>query len=326
MMEFLELSNSKEIEMAIMNGSKILVTAHVSPDGDSIGSMVAFSHGIKEILGVGSEVDYILQDKLPTNLRFLNKDNFIKEYNPALTYKDYDLVIFLDCGSRDRPGKIRNLITEETLIVNIDHHQSNDEYGNFNLVDVRASSTCEVLFGFFKELEIKITKEMAQGLYVGLVNDTGNFCHSNTTAEVFSIASELVKAGANPNYLVKELFQKQSLIRMRVVGKILNNFTVVPEHKLVYFYISDEVIEELNLGKNDVNGIVEMLLNYEEASVALLLKQDGDAIKGSLRSKHDIDVNKVANIFGGGGHIKAAGFKTELTKDEILEKIIEKLN
>ena len=175
-------------------------------------------------------------------------------------------------------------------------------------------------------MEIEITVEIGGESYLGLVNDKGKYERSNVTKKTFLVASEIRRRGVNNKRIVNECFKTKSYERMKVLGKALSEMVFVEEKKLMYFYLSFEALKNLNAIKDDTEGIVEELINYSGSEVSLFLREEESGkIKGSLRSKHNIDVNKIAGIFGGGGHIKAAGFTTELSSEEIIKKVVENL-
>jgi phosphoesterase RecJ-like protein len=217
---------------------------------------------------------------------------------------------------------VRELKGKNTTVINIDHHISNDRFGDYNYVgDI--SSTSEIIFDFLKEVEIGIDSDIANALYTGIVNDTGNFKHSNTTQKVFEIAGNLLKYGVEPNKIITSFFNTKSMGKLKLTGHTLANFKFVDNLKMAYCYIDEDKLIEVGAKKEDTSGLVELLLSYENASISLLLTEDREnqMIKGSFRSKYDVDVNYLASLFGGGGHIKAAGFKTDKKVDEIIEII-----
>ena len=284
--------------------------------------------GLALLLGLeekypNKRVDFVLQDNVPKNISFLKGSEKIKKIED-IKDSNYDLAIFVDSATIDRVGKVANLIGD-IFKINIDHHISNPKYGDINIVkDI--SSTSEIMYSFLKDLDIEISLEMGEAIYLGLVNDTGNFAHSNVTDKTFLVASELMKIGVNNNKIVNDFFKTKSYERMRVLGKALSEMVFVEEKKLMYFYLSYESLKSLNAIKDDTEGIVEELVNYSGSEVSLFLRQEENGkIKGSLRSKHSIDVNRIAGIFGGGGHIKAAGFTTELPVEEIIKIVVENL-
>ncbi|OQY42185.1 MAG: adhesin [Fusobacteriia bacterium 4572_74] len=328
---------SKILEV-IKRSNRILITGHTSPDGDAIGSGLALLLAInklnetlkkeaegKDEIYLDKTLRFILEDETPKNLKFLTHSILIEEFENYNSKYEFDLMICLDSGNFDRIGKVGQLKTEGTTVINIDHHISNDRFGNYNYIE-DISSTSEILYNFIKEAGIELDHGIAESLYTGIVNDTGNFKHSNTTKKVFKIASELVEYGVEPNEIIKNFFNTKSMGKLKLTGRVLSNFKFADSQKLAYYYISEAELAELGATKDDTSGLGELLLSYEDASVSLFLKEDKGYIKGSFRSKYTVDVNALAGIFGGGGHIKAAGFKTDKSFHEILDIIIKNMS
>lgn len=312
----------KEIKEKIEQSDSIVIVGHVNPDGDTVGAGLALLLGLEKKYP-DKKIDFVLQDNVPKNIAFLKGCDKIKKIEDIIA-PNYNLAIFVDSATTERVGKVMELIGD-IFKINIDHHISNPRYGDINVVkDI--SSTSEIMYSLLKDLDIEISLEMGEALYLGLVNDTGNFAHSNVTDKTFLVASELMKLGVNNNKIVNDFFKTKSYERMKVLGKALSEMIFVEEKKLMYFYLSDKALKELNAVKDDTEGIVEELINYAGSEVSLFLREEESGkIKGSLRSKHDIDVNRIAGIFDGGGHIKAAGFTTELSPQEIIKKVVENL-
>ena len=312
----------KEIKEKIEQSDSIVIVGHVNPDGDTVGAGLALLLGLEKKYP-DKKIDFVLQDNVPKNIAFLKGCDKIKKIEDIIA-PNYNLAIFVDSATTERVGKVMELIGD-IFKINIDHHISNPRYGDINVVkDI--SSTSEIMYSLLKDLDIEISLEMGEALYLGLVNDTGNFAHSNVTDKTFLVASELMKLGVNNNKIVNDFFKTKSYERMKVLGKALSEMVFVEEKKLMYFYLSDKALKKLNAAKDDTEGIVEELINYAGSEVSLFLRaEESGKIKGSLRSKHDIDVNRIAGIFGGGGHIKAAGFTTELSPQEIIKKVVENL-
>lgn len=312
----------KEIKEKIEQSDSIVIAGHINPDGDTVGAGLALLLGLEKKYP-DKKIDFVLQDNVPKNIAFLKGCDKIKKIEDIIA-PNYNLAIFVDSATTERVGKVMELIGD-IFKINIDHHISNPRYGDINVVkDI--SSTSEIMYSLLKDLDIEISLEMGEALYLGLVNDTGNFAHSNVTDKTFLVASQLMKLGVNNNKIVNDFFKTKSYERMKVLGKALSEMVFVEEKKLMYFYLSDKALKELNAAKDDTEGIVEELINYAGSEVSLFLRaEESGKIKGSLRSKHDIDVNRIAGIFGGGGHIKAAGFITELSPQEIIKKVVENL-
>ncbi|MBC2851458.1 bifunctional oligoribonuclease/PAP phosphatase NrnA [Cetobacterium sp. 8H] len=311
-----------KIKEKIEAAGSILLIGHVNPDGDTVGA------GLSLLLGLEKKypekrIDFVLQDKVPTNISFLKGCEKIKGVEESLG-EIYELVIFVDSATIDRVGKAKDLVGE-AFKINIDHHISNSNYGDINIVrDI--SSTSELMYSILEILDIEITLEMGEAIYLGIVNDTGNFAHSNVSENTFKVASKLMKIGVNNNKIVNDFFKTKSLERMRVLGKALSEMVFIENKKMMYFYLPYEYLEKNNIDRDDTEGVVEELINYAGSEVSLFLRGEPNGkIKGSLRSKHDVDVNKIAGIFGGGGHIKASGFTSELSANEIIKKVVENL-
>lgn len=312
----------KEIKEKIEQSDNIIIVGHVNPDGDTVGAGLALLLGLEKKYP-NKKIDFALQDNVPQNIAFLKGSNKIKKTEDVADL-NYDLAIFVDSATIERVGKVAGIVGD-IFKINIDHHISNPKYGDINVVkDI--SSTSEIMYSILKELDIEITLEIGEAIYLGLVNDTGNFAHSNVTDKTFLVASELMSLGVNNNKIVNDFFKTKSYERMKVLGKALSEMVFVEEKKLMYFYLSFDALRSLNAIKDDTEGIVEELINYSGSEVSLFLREEESGkIKGSLRSKHNIDVNRIAGIFNGGGHIKAAGFTTELPPEEIIKKVVESL-
>ncbi|MGL4308482.1 DHH family phosphoesterase [Cetobacterium sp. SF1] len=301
----------------IKESNKIIITSHISPDGDAIGSGLGLYLGLKKTFPE-KKIDFILQDSVPKNLKFLKGSDEIKKLDELKEKESYDLALVVDSANLDRIGKVKELI-EDMFIINIDHHISNPKYGNLYLVrDI--SSTSELMFNLLKTWNINIDLSMGEAIYTGIVNDTGNFSHDNTTKETFTIAGELIELGVNNSKIAKDFYFSRSYVGIKLLGKAFEEMVFIPEKKFTYFYLSYEDLEKLGGTKEDTEGLVEEINSLLESEVSLFLRGEPDGkIKGSMRSKRDVDVNKIAGLFGGGGHIKAAGFSTGLNAMEIIE-------
>ena len=219
-----------------------------------------------------------------------------------------------------------NHLTEGKTTINIDHHMSNPHYGDYAFVEPNISATSEILTQLLREWNFPMNVAIASALYLGIVNDTGNFEHDNVTVNTLKAAQFLVEQGANNAVIVRNFLKTNSYASLKLLGEALFHFQFFEEKKLSYFYLTKEVMNKYAAKKEHTEGIVEKLLSYEKASVSLFLREEQDgSIKGSMRSKDSIDVNQIAAHFGGGGHVKAAGFSSQDCADIILNKILELL-
>lgn len=316
------MDNFLKIKERIMESRNILITSHVNPDGDAIGSGLALMKGIEK-LNKNCNVRFVLQDKTPDRIKFLKLEKRAEIYNPQEKYI-FDLAVCVDSATLERTGAVKELI-ENCEKINIDHHISNPCYGQLNYVE-DISSTSEVVYKFLKFTETEIDIDMAEALYTGLVNDTGNFKHSNATEKTFQMAGDLVSIGVDNSKIVREFLNTKSMAAIKLLGQAMYEMKFDEEKKLVYFFLSYKNMQKVNGRKEDTEEIVETLVSYEKAEVSLFLREDKPGvIKGSMRSKYDVNVNEIASIFGGGGHIKASGFTSTLPHEEIIKKVLEKL-
>ncbi len=314
----------KKILEEFEKAERILITGHVNPDGDCVGAGLGLMLALNQINKENKKVvRFILQDTPPKTTDFLFGSDLIETLDNYESKYEFDLAFVLDSGAYDRIGKVRELIKDTTKVINIDHHVSNDSYGHINYVDTKISSTSEYIYHIIKELGINIDEAIGEALYVGLVNDTGNFSYTNVSSKTFMAASHLREVGVNNEKIVREFYSKKSLGRLRLLGYAMENFEFYEDKKLTYLYLKRDVMEKYSSNKEDTEGVVEALRSYEKAEVALFVREEADgSLKGSLRS-NGTDVNRIASSFGGGGHIKAAGFSTDLDGVEVLNKVLE---
>ncbi|MGL5869088.1 DHH family phosphoesterase [Clostridium chrysemydis] len=296
----------KEIANFILNSNKIGLTFHTSPDGDAIGSTLGLLNALKEL---GKDAYIISKDNLPDNMGFLSLAYSITGEVTKPT-EDTDLVIVLDCGNVERISA--ELDNYKGKLINVDHHISNEYYGDLNYVDINASATAEIVYLLLKQLgyEMKANNnsiEIGTCLYTSLITDTGSFRHSNVTQRTLEIASDLIGIGVNNTNIYINLFDNRSLKKLKLIGHAFSEADLVFNNKLVVATLSLKTLKELDCEKEDTSDIIGNLLSLKGVEVAVLLKENDEGVKASLRSKYDFDVRSIAEKFGGGGHIKAAG-------------------
>ncbi|MBD7910456.1 DHH family phosphoesterase [Clostridium cibarium] len=316
----------KEISKIILESNKIGLTFHTSPDGDAIGSTLGLLNGLREM---GKDVYVISREVIEDNLSFLSLGNEI-DGKTAEPVKDTDLVIVLDCGNKERI--CADLEGYEGTMINIDHHISNDNYGDYNYVDPTAAATAEIVYLLLKAFNFEfnciseVFQKIGSCLYTSLITDTGSYRHSNVTKRTFNIAGELIGCGVKNDKIHNELFGNKPYNKVKLIGEALNNLELLVDKKVSVIALSMKVLESFGMTNVDTSDIINMVLNIEGVEVALVLKEAEDGVKGSLRSKNEIDVRKIAEIFGGGGHIKASGFKiSDMSIDEAKNRIINEI-
>lgn len=315
-----------EIKNLIINSKRIGLSFHTSPDGDAIGSTLALLNALRYL---NKDAYVISKDILPDNLSFLR---FSEEINGETLKPDEntDLVIILDCGNVDRISA--DLSEYKGKVINLDHHISNENYGDINYVDAEAAATCELSYLLAKELGIDFTVknddniQIGNAVYCGLVTDSGSFRHSNVTKRTHVIASELIELGVNNSWVYSSLFDNKPFNKVKLMGCVLSNIELALDNKVAVLQIPQSLLEEFDLLNTDTSDIISIGLGIKGVEVSMLLKEVEDAVKVSLRSKNEVDVRKVAEIYGGGGHIKAAGLKMlNIGLEEAREKLLNTL-
>ena len=298
---------------------KIAITFHTSPDGDSLGSALALLIGLRKL---NKEVYIISKEVIPQTFLFLPYSNEINgEISEPL--KDTECVIVLDCGDFKRINANLNLENRKFELINIDHHLSNDLYGDLNFVDTSASAVGEIVYEVLRLLDVKLDKEISTCLYTSLLTDTGSFRHSNTTAVTHSIAGELINTGIDFSNIHRIIFENKKFEKIKFYGEVISNMTTELDGKVCIMYISKNMLEKYNLVSSDTSDVITFGASIDTVEVTILIKEAENGVKVSLRSKSLVDVRKIAESFKGGGHIRAAGFFTEANFDDTKVKLME---
>lgn len=315
----------------IEENDKFLVTSHVSPDGDNIGSSLSINNFLKKI---GKEVIYVLDDSYPENMMFLYNED-LKKKSSDVKGDDYT-VIALDAGNYSRICVDERVLKESKGIICIDHHVTNGDYGILKYVDTEASSTCELVYNIIMRYEERfkvkiIDEEIATYLYTGLITDTGNFQYSNTEESSFFMAAKLLSRGAQKNKLIEEIFQSNSLEFYKILGEALNDLEVI-NSKISVVSVSKEMMDKHNIDYSNIDGITPYTRDIKGIELGIFIKEkEIGEIKVSFRSKNYVDCSKLASEFGGGGHIRAAGctikdLEISLARKILIEKASEYIN
>lgn len=320
-----------QIAKFILESKKIGITYHVSPDGDAVGSVLALLNGLKSL---NKNCYVISKDSLSDNLKFLKgSEEIIGDVVEATN--DTDIVVVLDCGNLDRVSANLNEFTG--TIINIDHHLSNDKYGDINYIDSKAAATAEIVFellGYmgisFNDENNSLLKEIGTCIYTSIVTDTGAFRHSNVTERTHAISAALKKIGVDNTNIYQNLFDNKDFSRIKIIGKALSSMQLILNGKVALLEIDKDFTTDLGVDVGDTSDIISYGLQIKGVEVTLLLKEVEDGVKASLRAKSYVDVRKIAEIFGGGGHVRASGIKIknmsmEEAKYEILNEIQKEL-
>ena len=319
----------KELKSLLNSPKKIVIVPHKNPDGDAIGSTVGLCNFLKannHLATVVAPNDY------PEFLKWVpgQEEVVIFEKNQEEAEQlitDADLIFTLDFNHFSRTGHFMEqvLANTKTTYVMIDHHQQPDNYAKFTFSDVSYSSTCEMVYHFIEMLEEtqKITPAIASALYLGIMTDTGSFRYPSTTSTTHRVIADLIDKGAKNSNIHQDTFDNSSYQRFQLLGVALSNMKIVPEYKTAYITLSQEELDTHNFKKGDTEGFVNYSLGIKGIKfAAIFIENKADKIvKISLRSKGDFDVNQFSrNHFHGGGHINAAGGKSDDSLEETTKK------
>ena len=307
------------LEAKLSGITSVGISGHVRPDGDCVGSTMAVYNYIMtyhpEI-----EVDIYLES-IPNVFRFLNNTEMIKETGED---KVYDLFISLDCGDKERLGANAKYFELAKHTLCIDHHASNQSFAEENYIIPDASSTCELVFNMLDT--DKITKEIAECLYTGIVHDTGVFQYSCTSAQTMNVVGILMEKGINYPKIVDDTFYTKTYNQNRILGYALLNSKLYLDGKVILTYLTKEDLKEFGCTAKELDGIVNQLRITKDTVVAVFLYESEDgSYKASFRVNGEFNVAEIACVFGGGGHIKAAGCNIFGPIREVIERILAEI-
>ena len=310
----------ERIREAILGRQRFLITSHARPDGDSIGSQLAMAFALDAL---GKSVRIVNADPAPDHYQeFPGMDRI--EIAQTVDRPDADAVIVMECSDLSRTG-VSGL--DGQFIINIDHHAGNRMYGAINWYDLSAAACGEMVFDVIGAVGAPLTTEIATHIYLAILTDTGSFHHSNITPRTFEICRQCVDAGVNPAVMARRVFDSNSFGKLKLIGALLDDMELVDDGRLAVLHLDDEMLHAAGATHNDTEGLINLPLTAREIQAVVFFKIGTDGqVRVSMRSKYDVDVRKVANTYGGGGHKNAAGFtvsgKVAEVKDEIIGRIV----
>lgn len=315
------------ISTFLINNDNFIITAHETPDGDAIGSESAMYTALKLL---GKNVQVINADLMAEKYRFLDYDNNFHVITNSNSIPEdinkYSLLI-LDTSDIDNIGSVKdNILNKTKSHIIIDHHESNEETSENVLIISDASSTCEILFELFKCMNINIGFKISQALYVGIVYDTGSFIYPKTTAKTFSIAHRLVEQGVLPNEIYGKIYESNSISALKLQSKVSATLKLYYNQQVAVQIMLKETILECDALYEEADAIINTPLKSKKIKVSVFFKENTDGLlRCSMRSKGNIDVSKIAQVYHGGGHKTAAGFKSKYPLDVIMIKVLKML-
>lgn len=309
----------KQLEELIKNSTKILLLTHINPDGDALGSVSAMYTAIYE--NFRKKSDIVITGHIPNCYKFLpNIEKCKFDFDSSMVY---DLVICLDVASLDRLTNSKILFDKAVKKINIDHHKTNNDYGDINIVRAQASSTGEVLLEIYNSLEWKISKDTASAIYTAILTDTGGFRYENTSENVFKCAAQLVKTGVNPNEVYKNCYEKKSKDFVMFQNYCVNKAVFSYNDKVAYTTVYKKDLEKFKAEEDFTEGLVETLRAIDSTEISFIAKEiDSKSTKISMRSK-TADVAKICMEYGGGGHTFAAGCVVKAGIESAVKRVLK---
>jgi len=294
---------------------RFAITSHVRPDGDSLGS----SLGLYWLLrALDKDVEVIMRDPVPHAYQLLPGAKEVRE--TPIVDRSYHAVFVIECSDISRPGLIG---LEKQFVVNIDHHSTTALFGTINWIDSTASAVGEMIYNLCKATGVRVTKEIAECVYTALITDTGSFHYSNTTERTFKVASELVRTGVKPAKTAEAVFASYPWSRIRLMGEVLSSAKRDSSGRVASLQLSLEMQNRSGASDEDADGFVNYPLTVGEVEAVALLREFAPGIyRTSLRSKGDVNVARVAEKFGGGGHRNAAGCTLKGNWEEAEKEIV----
>lgn len=302
------------IKDEIYEAKNIVILTHDVPDGDAIGSSLAMYIGLKQI---GKDVDVLIP-------KYSNVYSFLPCADKILDkgrIENYDLAIALDCGDIKRLNGFASYFEYANCKISIDHHEANTMFADYNFVNPTAPACCQILIMVLKELGVQITKDIGTCLLTGIITDTGGFKYQSVKPETFEFAAELLNEGVNVSEIYRKVLQTVSKEKFELRKIAMDRIELLENGKIAFTYITRKDEEQVN--SDDHDGIVEMGRDIEGVEISIFLREvDDNSYKISLRSNDYVNVSDICLLFGGGGHIRAAGGNINMPFEKAKEKII----
>jgi phosphoesterase RecJ-like protein len=318
------MKNKAELLSLLQDHASFLLTAHVFPDGDNLGSLTALRAGL---LKLGKRVQVTIDDSVPAAYAFL--EGIQSVLRPELVNNDYEVIMVLDSSSIDRIGAVQNLVKPNIPLINLDHHVSNTGFGTLQYIDEQAAATAEIIYQLLLDLGIALDSNMATAIFTGIATDCGFFKYANTTPRTMRIAAEMISYGAKPHE-ISDAVEMRTIPVLKLLSRVLDSVEVSSDGKIAWLTIDPTLLSSLGANQEDTDGFINYARYIRGVEVAVLFREvPGRGIKVSMRSRKNFDVSKIALQFGGGGHKLAAGcsFNTQIeeAKQQVLTTIREQL-
>lgn len=311
----------KEIAEVLLKAKSVLVYPHINADGDAAGSAAALCHALRKM---GKTSYVLIEDRLPDNLRFMDKGYFT--FDPSVIERP-DVSVCVDCGDPGRfPGRKKKFLSAETTVC-VDHHQTTEKFCDYSMVDPAAAATGELVFALIKEMGAELDVETGEAIFTALTTDTGNFRYSNTTKNCFLIMAQLCDLGVDINKVSVEIYENERPQKLMINTRALSTLEIFGGGKGAIAFLTLEDMKETGAEPFETEGIIQNIRSLSGVEYAAFVKEkEPGVIRVSLRAKRRGNVAAIAQELGGGGHIKAAGCTLNMTAEEAVNLIKAKIN
>jgi phosphoesterase RecJ-like protein len=315
----------EKLRLIIESHKRFVLTSHVNPDGDGLGSEVALAHYLES---KGKQVSILNCSATPENYLFLHKLHPIFQFDPPRhedIVENAEVIILLDANDPDRLAAMTPFIMKShAMKVCIDHHPEPGEFADLYLLDEQSPATGEIIYNFISMAGGTIDRVTATALYTAIMTDTGSFRYQKTDSEVHTIVAHLLQAGADPIVIYEQVYERTSAKRMRLLGMALANMQTMYDGKLAYIVLTSKMFEATGTSEADTDAFVPYTLTIDGVQIGLMFSEMDNIVKVSFRSKGDIAINELAKEFGGNGHKNAAGARISNAKlDDVMHQALK---
>ncbi len=310
----------QDVAAALKRGRQFVLTSHVHPDGDALGSCLALA----ELLdALGKQVTVYNASRVPESYAYLPTISRVTRRLPA----KFDTAVFLECPDHKRVGdRVDAVLATAETVLNIDHHVSNDRYGTLNYIDRTAAALCEMIHPFFAHFDIPVNTAAAVAIWTSLMTDTGSFRYDNTRPHTLRLAADMMEHGINPAPIYDSVYERRTAAGVRLEGRALAAVQLAADGRIAWVTVPHTWFKETGGTAEDLGGLAETLRGVAGVEVACVLREDRPGkVKVSLRSRSDANVHDVAAQFGGGGHVKASGCTIEGTLEAVQPRVLAAL-
>lgn len=311
----------RRIEAALKPARRVLILSHVDPDGDAIGTQLAVAEYLRSL---GKEVALLRETEVPDKYRFLHGAEEIPLVDEVPRHDSFDTAVVLECPTPARMGRGADFITDDTTVINIDHHPDNRLDSDIDWLDSSKSSVGEMLFEYFLQVGFELSPEIAEQLYTAILTDTGRFRFSSTSPRTMEIGGALIRAGADPKKITDRVYHCLPPEAMKLLGRVLNGIEYHDSNRICILTLTRKMLRDTEAEMADSEGLVDFTLYSRGVEIGALLKEvEDDVTKASLRSRNGINVAEMAAEFGGGGHRNAAGCTIRMPLGQARQKLLE---